>query len=330
MKSYIKNAVGRLELSSTAKARIKRACQDASESNERQYIKTARRGVRVAVLAACFCIFASVSAIAISELYPRISQEISGKDYSAYHITGDSIVCHDLSNFSSELTADLESAGIQRVFGARSELEEYIGIKLINSPALESAGIIEDLRESIKYNWNIDSAIIEYPDARYVLSAITEDGESVLSPSEIKISAHRVFLNSEIILTAHILTEFSESSDSNSILGMQFSPTAQMTHTPLMPDGNGGFTCQTEHFRSAEHEFETSTYTMKCGIEATVVTATDAGGAKDYFGHFIYNGVLYSVYPSAIYEPSQSYPNHNTDSYDILLYVLDTFEVPVD
>ncbi len=258
MKSNIKNAVVKLRLSDTAKTRIKSACRDVSKSNERQYIKTTRRGMRVAVIAACFCIFASVTAIAISELYPQISRKISEKDYSAYYIGGNNIVCHDLSNFSDELASDLESTELQRFFAERDALEEYIGIKLIDSAVLQSATIVEDLDESIQYGWKLDSAIVEYPDARYVVSEIVDgDNSTSLLPREIKISAHRVVKNSEVILSAHILTEYAENGDVSDVLAMQFYPTAQMIHT-LTPDENGGFTWQTEHFRSAEHKFETS------------------------------------------------------------------------
>ncbi len=299
--------------------------------------------LRAAAIAACLCVAVMGTALATEIVIPRITEAVSGQEHSAYYV-GSGLERKAMNDLGDGLNGDLAAGTLRRVWDDRAALEDYLGTSLLSGPELQGAGMIENLEEDISYGWNNDSTLVEFPDARYVLTGLTLDGQPAgNAPEQLKIAAHRVVKNAEVTIRAQIITEHADPAQlEKGLLGMEYLPVHSLLNY-VVYDDQGNRTWVTEHITTAEQKFTIDSYEMACGIPAIIVTAEDTvmdshpnadkavnplRGFRSYVGHFIYDGVLYTVFPDAVYDPDLSYPSEDSDMLDVLKYVLNCFELP--
>ncbi len=337
MKGRYQSMMEQVTLSEGAKAAFK------EKLNGVRPAKQGTRVLRTALIAACVCLLLVGGAFAAEHLAGVwLGQVESGKDHSSYQVKAD-FDRWKLEELGEQLQADLESGTLRRTFEDRSELEDYLGIGLIHSTALENAGIVEDLESAFQYGFNLRPELAIDPDARYVLTGTTVDGEITDGiPEVLKVSTHRVMENAQIYIDARIITEQVDPKVlEQGLLGEFFEAVPLMDHI-LSLDEMGRPSWETIHYTSAEKIITSEPYVMGNGIEATIVTVEtverwvesqkeadwpfEGHGSRDYIGYFVEDGVLYSVRPYGVDDPKQSFPNLDSDMLTVLMRVLDTFE----
>lgn len=301
------------------------------------------RTLRTVLAAACACLVLVGGAFAAEHLAGVwLGQVESGEDHSSYQVKAD-FGQWKLEHLGERLQSDLESGSLRRTFEDKAELEEYLGIELIHSAALESAGIVEDLEAAFQFGFNLRPELATDPNARYVLTGTTVDGEVTDGiPEVLNVSAHRVMENSQIYIDARIVTEQADSVRlEEGLLGEFFEAEPLIDHI-LSLDEMGRPSWETIHYTSAEKIITSEPYVMDNGTEATIVTVEtvdqwvereketgrpfEGQGARDYIGYFVKDGVLYSVRPYGVDDPNQSFPNLDSDMLTVLMRVLNTFE----
>lgn len=297
--------------------------------------------LRAAVAAACFCLLTPVTALGIGYLQGTVTlgRQTSSVEAASYNVVAD-VAQWSMDDFSEALQADMAEGTLQRIHNDKSELEEYLGIPLICSTALEEAGIVEDLEKSLQYGWNFTPELAVDTSARYILSAENLDGsENTAHPQVLKISSHRVMENSEIYLDAWIITDsVTQNQLTEGFAGEDYAPVTMHylefprdEHGNYILDENGIPTAIMRQHTSAEQKFTSASYPMANGDTATIITAQEichdgSGGFQDYMGYFLHDGILYTVKPYGIYDPHQDYPMNDYDMLTVLKAVLDTFE----
>ena len=266
---------------------------------------------------------------------PIVINEYSGEEESSYEVVAE-LTAHKLDEFSSELQADIATGKVERAFDSREELEAYLGIELISAPELEAAGSVSDLADSYANNFEIVRPQYKFaPEARYVVTGVDLRGEPSAQPAAIKVSFHRVIRNTECYIDALILTEYAEFNASTAaVLGEKY-PALIGIHNDMWVDENGQFQAKATQYKSAIKDFSVKQYEMPNGCTATIVTATDVcpictddncAAFREYIGHFVSGGILYSVLPYAIFDPSQNFPSQDSDCLSVLRSVLQMFE----
>ncbi len=330
MKRY-RAMMEQITLDEAAKSRIlEQLCNDEQT--------TRRFPLRPILAAACLCLIliGGATAKTLSDVW--LEKQQSTTEHSSYRVqTG--FRKWTMDSLSAQLRSALETGTLQRCFDTKAALENYLGIALIRSDQLEAAGIVEDLESSIEYGWDLRPELFASPNARYVLTGTTVDGtEMGGAPEVLKVTAHRVMKNTEVFLDARIVTEAADTERlKEGLLGENFHPLIHV-HSEYLRDENGAIvrdelgrpTVTEVQYYTAEKKFQSSEYKMANGITATIVTATDVAldgstGLREYAGYFIHDGILYSVRPYAIYDPSQSFPMRDSDMLSVLKAVLDSF-----
>lgn len=306
--------------------------------------KKSTRVLRTALIAACACVVLIGGAFAAE--YVRgvwLGEATIGEDYSSYQVQAE-FGQWKVEDMGRELQGDLENGELRRSFDNKAELEEYLGVKLADSEVLEQAPIVDTLEQSFEYGWDLRPELKVDPNARYVLSGMTVDNvEMEREPQVLKVTAHRVVDNLEVYLDARIVTGHADPAQlEQGLLGEFFEELHLIDHWILSFDENGEAVYETIHYTSAEKIITSEPYMMDNGTEAIIVTVEtverwieeqkesglpfEGHGARDYIGYFVQDGVLYSVWPYAVYDP---YVDHNyINGYEltVLKTVLDSFQ----
>lgn len=326
MKERYRNMMEQVTLSEKAREAVTAKLEQGQKPKRRPSL------VRAAVIAACVCLVLVGGALG-AEHFSGVwtTGEESGTEQSSYRVNAD-LETRPLEELGEELQADLAAGTLRPTFDDRDSLEDYLGIELIHSTALENAGIVEDLETAFQYGFDLRPELAVDPNARYVLTGTTVDGEAADGiPEVLKVSAHRVMENSEVYIDARIITEQIDPEVlRQGLLGENFRPLS-MVDSQVLFDEEGNAYWEITKYTSAEHEFTTTSYKMPNGIEATIVTATEVYrdgtlGAREYAGYFVCDGILYTVRPYAVDDPNQSFPMLDGDMLIVLERVLDTFE----
>ena len=342
MKERYRNMMEKMKLSEAGRIAIEEKTAEKPNAVGRKF-------PRLGLAAACVCLILVGGVLAAGRLgggSVRLSGTMSGEEYSGYQISVD-LTQEDEKIFSEKLVDDLNNGTLQRGFMDRTELETYLGFPLIHSAMLENAPINEHLEEDFAHNWNLRPELAVAPDARYVLTATTyDDAEMTGLPEVLKISVHRVVENFEVYIDARIITGGVDGQVD--LMGEEFAPEPLLDHKLLVDengylvlDENGNAIMETIQYKSAEKIFSYESYLMANGLEATIVTietpepslerAKEAGipvsgsGACDYIAYFVYDGVLYSVMPWAIYDNTIPGNYVNGRALMILKHILDSF-----
>lgn len=332
MKERYRKMMEQVALSDEAKARIA-----AELSGEK---KAARRApLRIVLAAACVCLALAVGALAVAGL-PGVwlGEQESTVESSSYRVQAE-LGEWNIETMGQQLREDLAADSLRRTFDDRKSLEDYIGVSLIRSPLLEEAGIVEDLEESIEHGWDIRPELCVDPDARYVLTGTTMDGEEMSgTPEVLKVTAHRVVENAEVYLDARIVTDSADAQAlQEGLMGEEFSPLPHIW-SDFVRDENGYFVTDKKgrpkleviEYSTAEKTFDGIEHKMANGITATIVVVCDvewdgSRGFQEYIGYFVSDGILYTIRPYAIYDPHQSFPMNDYDMLKVLKTVLDSF-----
>lgn len=214
-------------------------------------------------------------AVAAVEIFgiPAMIKEQTGEDSSSYQVTAEV----RLFKFEEELAAlnsSLEKGDIRTSFESKAELEQYLGLVLMDSSLLESAGIVEDLEKSFEYGFDLYPALKKEANARFVVSLLDESHtECTADPHIITITSHRVIKNMEFYVEASIFTElFDAEKLKDGVLTDNYEPSAYLI-TTLTRDENGEIKIETEDCYDALYNFTTAEYEMNNGNKALVVTA---------------------------------------------------------
>lgn len=328
MKNYYQRMMEQVSLDETAKARM--------EEKISRGARTSRRvPLRPVLAAACVCMVLVGGAFAGSGISGvLVGRQQSSAEEASYRVQAE-LGQWKIGEMGQQLRADLTAGDLQKTFDDREDLEDYLGVSLAHSALLENAGIVENLADDFAYGWDLRPELLDAPDARYVLTGDGAEGE----PEVLKVTAHRVVDNAEVFLDARIITEYaSEAELENGLVGENFGPQMRLTvdfvydeNGEIQWDENGEAVLDINTYRSAERYFESSEYEMANGLTATIVVVADSmdeGGnmtGREYIGHFVSDGILYTVRPYAIYNPNMSFPMHDSDMLIVLKTVLDSF-----
>ena len=338
MKERYRNMMEQVSLSEQAKASFEKKLDNIRPA------KTGIRVLRTALIAACACLVLVGGAFAAEHLAGVwLGQVESGEDHSSYQVQAD-FGQWKLDAMGQQLQEDLERGELRRTFDDKAELEEYLGAKLAVSETLEQASIVDTLEQSIEHGWDLRPELEVDPDARYVLSGMTMDNmETAGDPQVLKVTTHRVVDNFEVFLDARIVTEYADPAQlAQGLLGEFFDAENLIDHQIVSFDENGDAVYETIHYTSAEKVITSEPYVMANGTEAIIVTIEtverwieqqkesglpfEGHGFCDYIGYFVQDGILYSVWPYAIYDP---YVDHNyVNGYEltVLKTVLNSFQ----
>jgi len=339
MRNRYTRMMAQFSLSDEAKESVLSALEEKSKSN-RSYAP------HIAAAAAIFLLIAAalllprpnvtpiVSAEDESE-HPIVINEHCSQEKSSYDVVVQ-LKQYKTSEFSDSLQADIASGKVERAFDSRSDVEKYLGFPLISAPDLECSELVLDLAQSYENNFEIIRSQYKFaPEARYIVTGVNTRGEMSAQPEIIKVSIHRVVRNSGCYIDAIILTEYASlNGNTVAVLGENFPALSGMHHEKWF-DENGEYQVETTHFKSAMKDFATSEYKMPNGCTATIVTSTGicpicltakCNGAKEYNGHFVSGGILYSILPFAISDPAQSFPMNDYDMLSVLKSVFNMFE----
>lgn len=291
--------------------------------------------------AVCLCVILPITALGIEKMLPRVklgTQSVTNQ-LSSYNAVAD-LVPWSVDQFSSTLQNDLHAGTLQQTFHDKDSLNNYLGFDLSQNRELENAELVADLDAAFAYGFTLRPQLALDTSARYILTACDLEGNQAgLSPDVLKISAHRVFMNTEVYLDAWIILDSTaQEALENGILGENFLPVSGF-NMEMVYDENGNFVRDSKGvpvvtllpFTSCDYEFDESSYTMANGNVATVITSRfkepdGSYGISEYMGYFVQDGILYSVRPYAIYNPEESFPNLDSDNLVVLREVLDTFE----
>lgn len=267
--------------------------------------------------------------------HPIVINEYCSQEASSYEVVV-ALNQHKISEFSEQLQADIVSGRVERAFDTRAELEAYLGLTLVVAPELEAAESVADLAESYEHNFEIIRPQYKFaPEARYVVTGVDQRGNITSQPEIIKVSIHRVIRNTECYIDALIQTEYADMNGAEVTVWAESFPTLSGIHHNSWFDDNGEYHVEPIHFKSALKDFAIAEFEMENGCIATIVTATDVcpvclnekcDGFREYRGHFITDGVLYSVLPLGIADPTQSLPMQDSDCLSVLKSVLTMFK----
>jgi len=302
--------------------------------------KHAARPLRVAAIVACICLALVGGAFAAAHLSGVwLGEQVSGEEFSFYQVVAD-FGQWKLDQLGRELQEDLKQGTLRRVFNQREELEEYLGVQLIHSELLEQAGIVDTLEEK---GWVLRPELAVDPDARYILSGMKLDGEEMIGvPEMLKVTAHRVVDNYMVAIDGRIVTENVDMTQlQEGLLGESFDAEPLIDWSvSIDKDGNPVF--ETIHYTSAEKIITSEPYVTANGLETTIVTAetvdrwierqAESGlpfgghGFREFTGYFVYEGILYSVHPDGIYDPTVEGNYLNDDALVVLKSILDSFK----
>lgn len=337
MKQDYKNMMEQLTLSPAARAEIQKGIAEASTA-KRFSFRSPWRSIAIAV---CLCLLLPVTALGIEYLGKPVAlgaQEVS-EDQAHYRVVAE-VTPRSIDQFSARLQKDLENGTLSNTFSDKETLEQYLGISLSESPALAEAGLVEDLAESFEFGFGLRPQLRLDPSARYILTASDWEGKAVTEdPEVLKVSAHRVFQNTEVYLDAWIILDSVTAQQlEEGILGENFPPvtgvTMQMQYDEngyFVLDENGTPVVEPIEFTGTDYTFVQTEYAMPNGCAATIITSRfnepdGTQGHREYMGYFIHNGILYTVRPYAIYDPALDYPSADTDARNVLIAALDTFQ----
>lgn len=299
------------------------------------------RSLRTAVIAACLCLLLPVTALAISKQLDTVElgSQVSEKEESSYRVEAD-VFQWSVENFSEALRTDLEQGTLRQIFNNKDDLEAYLGISLAGGAALEEAGLVEDLAERFEDGFSLRPQLALDPSARYILTATDWEGNAVTrDPEVLKISAHRVLDNLGVYLDAWLVMDTVTGEQlEEGILGENFLPVTGWHHEiqydedgKFLLDDKGNPVITATQFTSAEYKFADMSHAMANGNTATIIVArfVEPDGRlshKQYMGYFLQDGILYTVRPYAVYDPTLDFPSADTDSLIVLRNVLDCFE----
>lgn len=296
--------------------------------------------LRIALIAACVCLMLVGTVFAVAEHLGRVDMiNQQSSEYSASYSVRAQLRQYEPAELGEQLQTDLAAGTLQQIFNDKAELEAYLGIELIDAPELEAAGIVEDLAEALEYGFYLRPELAVDTTARYILSTTGLDGSKTSdAPQILKISSHRVVDNTEVYIDAHmVLGSLSTEDLEDGLLGENFKPEPRIVYEWVKDENGrqvydelGNPVVTTTHYKSADRAFTSSLYTMANGLEATVITAEtiepDRSGGREYAGYFVSEGILYSVRPYAIYDPTLDFPMLDSDCLIVLQQVLDMFE----
>lgn len=330
MKERYRNMMMQIELSEEARTAI----ENGLSSREEKSTRTRKLPLRLMIAAACICAamatgvaFAGAGDSVVEQENILSTQEESSYEMSAY------LRNRDTADLGSQLRKQLSAGNIGGAFYSREEIEEYLGFSLISAPELEAAGINEGLATDFEYGFDIRPELAVAPDARYVITGENLDGSAAEGvPDVVKVSGHRIMRNAEVYIEARILVNQNEDMEYAYVLtGEQYEPTLLPHHEIIFnPDDYTDYEVITTDYYSAEKKFTSYQHNMENGDVATIVHVINVemdgtNGFTDYHGYFIHDGILYSVYPYAIYDPHLSFPMHDYDMLTVLREVLDSF-----
>lgn len=334
MKSEYHAMMESLTLSPAARTTIEAGISNPSPQ------KLPLRSVRIALAVLCLVFLLPVTALGIAQLHKPVElgqQEIT-ETHAGYKVVAE-VIPKATEEFSESLQSDLESNTLRQVFHDRTSLESYLGFPLISCPQLEEAQIVDTLDKHLSSGWQLRPQLAVDTSARYILTTTDWEGNlKTADPEILGISAHRVFMNTEIYLDAWIFLKSATLEQMEAgILGENFLPVTGWT-TEFLYDEEGYFILDEKGFPVQEHRQFTSTdytflpteYEMANGCTATLVTARfnepdGTQGLREYMAYFLHEGILYTVRPHAIYDPHLDFPMADTDSRKVLVEVLDSF-----
>lgn len=327
MENKYKSMMNKYTLSDEARERIENALNEKTAHSSVSY-----KPFRVAVIAACIALLLVGCAVAAVEIFgiPAMIKEQTGEDSSSYQVTAEV----RLFKFDEELKAlnsSLEKGGIRTSFESKAELEQYLGLMLIDSSILENAGIVETLEKSFESGFDLYPALMKDANARFVVSMLDgERTECTEDPHIITVTSHRVIKNMEFYIEASIFTElFDIEKLDGGLLTDSYKPSSYLI-TTLTRDENGEIKIATEDCYDALYNFTTAEYEMNNGNKALIVTAEKYIGIdssfKEYIAYFVQNGVLYSIRPYAIHDPGIDGDYVNGYGLSVLYEVLDSIK----
>lgn len=341
MKERYSHMMRQMELSGRARRAIL-----TEESRPRR-----RHPLRLALAAACVGVLL-LGTVMAGELLHRVElgECVSGEEVSAYRVETQ-VHRWPIAQFSPRLREDMAEGNIRQVFDSREELEGYLGISLVRAPALEAAPLVAELEEDIRlWNWDLRLELGIDPGARYILTGTDLEGNAMaVNPEVLKITIHRVMENTQVFLDARIVTEYADPEKAAAGLpGERFSPEHFLDHQllvdeegKLLLDESGQPQVEVTEYVSAKKDFSAGSYAMPNGDTAAVITIETVerwmegkeegkdyfgGGFTEYVGYFVHGGILYTVYPYSIDEPTLPYPMNDYDMESVLRTVLNTFE----
>lgn len=338
MKERYRNMMEQVSLSDQAKAAFEQKLDNAHPT------KKGVRVLRTALVAACVCLALVGGAFAAEHLAGVwLGQVESGEDHTAYQVQAD-FGQWKLDEMGRQMRADLECGELRRAFDDKAELEKYLGVKLAVSETLEQASIVDTLEQSIEHGWDLRPELEIDPDARYILSGMTMGNvEMTGEPQVLKVTTHRVVDNFEVFLDARIVTEHADPAQlAQGLLGEFFDAENLIDHRIVSFDENGNAVYETIHYTSAEKVITSEPYVMANGTEAIIVTVEtverwiehqkesglpfEGHGFCDYIGYFVQDGILYSVWPYAVYDPYVDHNYVNGYGLTVLKTVLNSFQ----
>lgn len=330
MKQRYNDMMTQIELSEKTRTAIENRL---TEQNT-QHSAGKKLPLRLMVAAACICA-AMAAGVVFAESRAVVDAEVnvSTQDEASYTMSA-YLRSRDTDRFGAELQEQLSTGNVSGAFYSREDIEKYLGFSLISAPELEAAGINEGLATDFGYGFDIRPELAAAPDARYVVTGENIDGSAAEgTPDVVKISGHRIMRNAEVYIEARILVNQNEDMEYAYVLtGEQYEPELLPHHEIIFnPDDYTDYEVITTDYYSAEKKFTIYQYNMENGDVATIVHVINVemdgtNGFTDYHGYFIHDGILYSVYPYAVYDPDLSFPMNDYDMLTVLREVLDSFE----
>lgn len=325
MESKYKSMMYKYALSDEARTRIENALNEKTAHSSVGY-----KPFRVAVISACVALLLVGCAVAAVEIFgrPEVIQEQTGEDSSSYQVSAEVKFFKFEEELASLYTA-VEKGDIRTSFESKAELEQYLGLVLMDSSLLESAGIVEDLEKCFDWGFYLYPVLEKDTNARFVVSILDGDRvESTEDPQIITVTSHRVVRNMRWFIEANIFTELYDAEKlGEGLLTDSYKPSSYLITTFIL-DENGEMTAFSENHYDALYTFTTAEYEMKNGNTALIVTAEkyigEGSSFKEFIGYFVQGGVLYSVRTDGIYDPTIEGNYVNGDEIYVLYEILDS------
>lgn len=328
-----RNMMESVTLSSSARRKIEAAIS-ASHPVPHRFL----RPFPVIVAAACMLVLLPLTVAGIKYTAKPVSlaNQETTEGQASYNVLAD-VFPAPPEQFSEAMQSDLSGGTLQQIFHNKENLESYLGFSLADSPTLEEAGIVDDLAESLEDGFDLRPQLALDPSARYIMTTTDLEGNiTTTEPDALRVSSHRVFHNMEVYLDAWIILDSVTTQQlENGILGENFPPITGWA-SEFLYDQDGNFILDEKgtpqkrfwQFTSADYDFVSTQYKMPNGNTATIVTARfrEPDGRVSlcqYMGYFVENGILYSVRPYGIYDPTL---DQEPDAHMVLTAALDTFQ----
>ncbi|MBE6955344.1 MAG: hypothetical protein E7449_05460 [Ruminococcaceae bacterium] len=288
--------------------------------------------LRTVMIAACVCALLLGATVAATHLnrvsITNVQSSVGASGYQVDVTLGQ----YRMQDLGKALRTDLQNDSLSHSFASQKQLERYLGVQLVDSAALEQAELVGNLEQAFAYGFDLYPELSYNFSAPYILIGSTLDGTEVhQNPELLQVTWHRVVRNTEVYMTAKIITEHADPADlAAGLPGEAYEPIKRYDMQIIL-DEFGNPQAELIEYESAAHEFRTSTFQMKNGLVATIVTSEElepdgSYGFTEYIGYFVKDGILYSVKPYAIYDPHQDFPMDDTDSLIVLKEVLNLFE----